>query len=1032
MKNYYFKNNEFIIENYDKVKAFASFLPGIAGQRGIPLWCHYINRCQAIASFGLRDKNGCILEFYPANTAYRIIDKMGFRTFIKAKGKKVEIFLPRNNEFRLMAISKGKIRLVEENKQLGARIEVTYFNLPNECVGGLVRRVSVDFKEDTPYEILDGITQLLPTDANEWMLKHQSNLLKSWMDVKLLNENIAYYYENAIPADTAEVNKSEYGNFYVSFVNDKIVKPIYDVSLLFGYDTTLEVPVNFYKYDSSILLNKKQVSADKVSGGFSIYKSNEKHLEINTLIGYSPNEEFIINLTKKLSSNYFINKEKEADEVIEELTKDVETHTSYPLFDAYMEQNYLDNILRGGYPITIKADNKKFIYHLFSRRHGDMEREYNFYSLSPEYYSQGNGNFRDVCQNRRSDSLFKKDVEILNAYQFASLIQLDGYNPLGIEGITYRIGDEKEIEKLTNEVFSGNQKIKEVLSSKFTPGLIVNTMEKEHVTSTLTDMEIFERVFKKAHQEINSTFGEGYWVDHWTYILDLVENAIKIYPERVNDYLYKDTSYKFYSSPVTVLPRDEKYCINHRGDVRQYGALLDKDEEKIAKCNMNIYTSNWVKDELGNEITTNLFGKLYTLVINKFASLDPARIGISMEANKPGWNDAMNGLPGLFSSGVSETIELARVVEFLINNLTSETTMLPKELVQLNKEILAIYNKDINDFDTWDEVTTALEKFRSDTRFNVSKQEVVDVLSLKQTLELIKKTLDIAIEKAKALGNGIIPTFITYKATKYEKLNKIGHYGFDAVKVTEFIPVLIPHFLEAPARSMKYLKDITVLKNQYNLIKQTTLYDKELKVYKTSCDLDDTTYEVGRVRAFQKGWLERESDFLHMTYKYLLGLLKAKMYKEFYKEIKTNFVCFMDPAIYGRSTLENSSFIATSNNPDKEVHGQGFVARLSGSTAEMLSMWNEMFFGDEPFKLVNNEVLLNIKPNLTKDFFKDGIVKVRFLTDTLVTYVNESNVDTFKLKPTKYIFDGIEQPLTTDLSKKVRNGEIKDLVIYLN
>ena len=69
----------FIIKDYDKQKAFASFLPGIGGTRGIPLWCHYTNRNQLITSFGLRDKNGCILEFYPANTAYRIVDKMTTR-----------------------------------------------------------------------------------------------------------------------------------------------------------------------------------------------------------------------------------------------------------------------------------------------------------------------------------------------------------------------------------------------------------------------------------------------------------------------------------------------------------------------------------------------------------------------------------------------------------------------------------------------------------------------------------------------------------------------------------------------------------------------------------------------------------------------------------------------------------------------------------------------------------------------------------------------------------------------------------------
>ncbi|MCK7490795.1 MAG: hypothetical protein MZW92_02680 [Comamonadaceae bacterium] len=108
-------------------------------------------------------------------------------------------------------------------------------------------------------------------------------------------------------------------------------------------------------------------------------------------------------------------------------------------------------------------------------------------------------------------------------------------------------------------------------------------------------------------------------------------------------------------------------------------------------------------------------------------------------------------------------------------------------------------------------------------------------------------------------------------------------------------------------------------------IKASGLYDVPLGTYKTSSDLDACGHEIGRIRAFTKGWLERESNFLHMTYKYLLGLLKAGLYERFFDEAKTNLVCFMDPATYGRPTIENSSFVATSNNPNPAVRGQGFV-----------------------------------------------------------------------------------------------------------
>ena len=49
--------------------------------------------------------------------------------------------------------------------------------------------------------------------------------------------------------------------------------------------------------------------------------------------------------------------------------------------------------------------------------------------------------------------------------------------------------------------------------------------------------------------------------------------------------------------------------------------------------------------------------------------------------------------------------------------------------------------------------------------------------------------------------------------------------------------------------------------------------------------------------------------------------------------------------------MENSSFIAASAYPDKDIHGCGFVARLTGTTTEFLTMWLVMCLGREPFKL---------------------------------------------------------------------------------
>ena len=83
MSKYYFKDEHFVIENYDNAKPFASFLPSIAGLYGIPAWVYYVNRGQAIAGFGVENKDNPIMDFVPANMAYRRTELVGFRTFIK-------------------------------------------------------------------------------------------------------------------------------------------------------------------------------------------------------------------------------------------------------------------------------------------------------------------------------------------------------------------------------------------------------------------------------------------------------------------------------------------------------------------------------------------------------------------------------------------------------------------------------------------------------------------------------------------------------------------------------------------------------------------------------------------------------------------------------------------------------------------------------------------------------------------------------------------------------------------------------------
>jgi hypothetical protein len=170
-------------------------------------------------------------------------------------------------------------------------------------------------------------------------------------------------------------------------------------------------------------------------------------------------------------------------------------------------------------------------------------------------------------------------------------------------------------------------------------------------------------------------------------------------------------------------------------------------------------------------------------------------------------------------------------------------------------------------------------------------------------------------------------------------------------------------------------------------------------MYKVNAPLQDQPHEIGRARAFTPGWLENESVFLHMEYKFLLEVLRAGLYEEFAGDIQRALICFQGPEVYGRSPLENSTFLVSSAHPDESLHGAGFVARLTGATAEFLSIWTTMTAGQRPFFLEDGKLCLAFKPTLPGWLFdQHGKLTFTFLGQVPVTYHNPARRDVYPNK----------------------------------
>lgn len=378
----------------------------------------------------------------------------------------------------------------------------------------------------------------------------------------------------------------------------------------------------------------------------------------------------------------------------------------------------------------------------------------------------------------------------------------------------------------------------------------------------------------------------------------------------------------------------------------------------------------------------------------------------------------MNGLPGLVGSGMPETFEMLRVLKFLNQSLTTyqRPISIPTEFSSFMhslKDILHDFfnefpcgesSKDLentSEFDFWDKSNNARERYRASVLGNLvgtfEEWPAAAVLPLLQ--QMIVKT-NAGIKRALGMTpRGETPTYFYYEADDfYTEPNSKNPLAPPLVFPRSFKVHTVPLFLEGPTRHLKVIDDTHMKQAVYKKVKSSGLYDEELGMYKISADLKSCVPNIGRMMAFAAGWLENESVWLHMSYKFYLELLRGGLYQEFFDEIKTGLVPFMDPLKYGRSPVEASSFIVPSVFPDSTLHGTGFLARLSGSTAEFLSMWALMMAGNEPFFIDRNGITnLQFRPILPGWLFTNDTneVSFTFLGHTLVTYHNPDRKDTW-------------------------------------
>lgn len=408
---YYFDpDGGFVIEDYNHAKLFAGFFPGIAGKKGIPLWAFYVNRGQCLAGFGTKDKDGAIQEYVPADKAPWYTAWRGFRTILRLDREHgapliYEPFRPGNDlQWTVrtkLKTSPAALEINEINDELGLTIGISYFTLPEAPLAGLLRQTEITnhSRNTQRLQMVDGLAVIMPSGFTNFLAKNMGATIRAWMSVEF-TARVPFYRLRFLSDDVPELYPVTSGNFYLGYFvqNDQVVlrSPVYDPELIFGPGTDY-TPMAFAAPDFHY--PGEQARQNHLPSALSydvITLPPNATIRLYGLFGHAPGESSLRKFLPEVGAEFYEHRRQMNHDLVRETTALTFTHSGDPLFDRYLGQCFLDNTMRGGLPVTITGPEAKSpkVFWLYSRKHGDLERDYNEFRLSPTYYAQGNGNFR--------------------------------------------------------------------------------------------------------------------------------------------------------------------------------------------------------------------------------------------------------------------------------------------------------------------------------------------------------------------------------------------------------------------------------------------------------------------------------------------------------------------------------------------------------------------------------------------------------------------------------------------------------------
>jgi hypothetical protein len=211
-------------------------------------------------------------------------------------------------------------------------------------------------------EVLDGLAKLIPSGLSNFNMNTMGRTMEAWMNVYNMGDDTSktqpFYHISQGTADTTYVQVINDGHFVIAFVEnerheyttDDLLPFVVDPRLVFDTDSTLTNPTGFVDRgtDFDTFMDTKQTTTSRTPSSFAgakISVAPGQSVTVVSIYGHAYDLDYFQNVVtpKLLAREFATHKFEKARELVFNLTSFVDSKTSNPVFDMYVQQDFLDN-----------------------------------------------------------------------------------------------------------------------------------------------------------------------------------------------------------------------------------------------------------------------------------------------------------------------------------------------------------------------------------------------------------------------------------------------------------------------------------------------------------------------------------------------------------------------------------------------------------------------------------------------------------------------------------------------------------------